>query len=86
MLLAVNHKNQVALWKHISKELINANRSKEGQDTITLHFIPDERLSLANVDAIVDKWRSIVNNQIKRFVVSPSYQKKDRFEHLHEKI
>ena len=74
-LLAVDHKNQVALWKHISRELIDANRSKEGQDTITLHFIPDERLSSANVDAVVDKWRLIANDQIKRLVASPSYQK-----------
>lgn len=74
-LLAVDHKNQVALWKHISRELIDANRSKEGQDTITLHFSPDERLSPANVDAVVDKWRLIANNQIKRFVASPYYQK-----------
>lgn len=75
LLLAVDHKNQVALWKHISRELIDANRSKEGQDTITLHFDPDERLTPTNVDDIVDKWRDIVNDQIKRFVTSPSYQK-----------
>lgn len=75
LLLAVDHKNQIALWKHISRELIDANRSKEGQDTITLHFDPDERLSPTNVNDIVDKWRDIVNDQIKRFVTSPSYQK-----------
>lgn len=75
LLLAVDHKCQVTLWKHISRDLIDANRSKEGQDTITLHFIPDERLSSANVDTVVGKWRSIVNDQIKRFVASPSYQK-----------
>lgn len=74
-LLAVDHKNQVALWKHISRDLIDAYRSKEGQDTITLHFDPDERLSSANVDEIVDKWRDIVKDQIIRFVASPSYQK-----------
>lgn len=75
MLIAVDHKNQVGLWKHISRELIDANRSKEGQDTITLHFVQDERFSSGNVDDIVDKWRSIVNDQIKRFDTSPSYQK-----------
>lgn len=34
LLLAVDHKNQVALWKHISRELIDDNRAKEGHYTM----------------------------------------------------
>lgn len=75
LLLAVDHKNKIVLWKHISNELIEANRGKEDQGTITLHFSREERLTQANADTIVGAWHTIVQNQIKRFTESPSYQK-----------
>lgn len=79
LLLAVDHKSQIVLWKHINTDLIESNRSKEDQGHITLHFGIDETISSANVDQVIKTWRQIVDEQVKRYVSAPSFQQE-----LHE--
>lgn len=56
VLLAVDHSEQLVLWKHISRQLLEDNRDKENQETITLHFSKTERLSQNNVIETIEQW------------------------------
>ena len=58
-LLAVDHSLGKVLYKHISPKLINENRDKEEQDTITLHFTPNEELRNDNIDHVLNEWLTI---------------------------
>jgi len=63
-LLAVDHSQEKVLYKHISPKLLNENRDKEQQDTITLHFTQDEELRKDNIDKVLGNWLSICNNRV----------------------
>lgn len=58
-LLAVDHSLDKVLYKHISPKLIDENRDKEQQDTITLHFTSNEELRNDNIDTVLKEWLSI---------------------------
>ena len=62
-LLAVDHSQNKVLYKYISPKLINENRDKEEQDTITLHFTEKEELRKDNIDIVLKEWLSICNNR-----------------------
>lgn len=62
-LLAVDHSQNKVLYKYISPKLINENRDKEEQDTITLHFTEKEELHKGNIDIVLKEWLSICNNR-----------------------
>lgn len=63
-LLAVDHSYNKVLWKHISHKLLNENRDKENQDTITLHFESSEELRTDNVDETLKTWLKICKSYI----------------------
>lgn len=62
-LLAVDHSQNKILYKYISPKLINENRDKEDQDTITLHFTEEEELHKNNIDIVLKEWLSICNKR-----------------------
>lgn len=62
-LLAVDHSQDKVLYKYISPKLINENRDKEQQETITLHFTQNEELRKDNIDAVLKEWLGICNNR-----------------------
>lgn len=63
-LLAVDHSCNKVLWKHISRELLNENRDKENQTTITLHFGSTEELRADSVDETLTTWLKICKSRI----------------------
>lgn len=52
-LLAVDHSQDKVLYKHISPKLLDENRDKEQQETITLHFKPNEELRKDNIEVVL---------------------------------
>lgn len=66
-LVAVDHKNQIALWKHISRALVQYNSDKAGQGTIIMTFNDSEKLSAANRDKIISQWLQMVAVNIELF-------------------
>lgn len=72
LIMAVDHKNQVVLWKYISRELLDANVDKCDQDTIRLHFNQDERMTSANVEETITIWRDITRQQLKLYNDAPA--------------
>lgn len=54
-LLAVDHSQDKVLYKHISPKLLDENRDKEQQETITLHFKPNEELRKDNIEVDIKK-------------------------------
>ena len=62
-LMAVDHGQKVVLWKYISRSLINENRHKADQETITLHFDDTEKLNERNVTETIAKWKSLFLQQ-----------------------
>ena len=62
-LMAVDHSQNVVLWKYISRPLINENQHKADQDTITLHFDKTEKLTKENVTETIGKWSSLFLRQ-----------------------
>ena len=60
-LLAVDHSQSKVLFKHISYALLEANRSKEKQDSITLHFSNNEELRQDNIQEVLTSWLSTCN-------------------------
>lgn len=62
-LMAVDHSQQVVLWKYISRPLVNANQNKTEQETIMLHFEESERLSRDNIHETIKKWKSLFLQQ-----------------------
>lgn len=71
VLLAVDHEQQLVLWKHISRQLIEENRDKECQETITLHFSEEERLSQNNVMNTITRWRSLSRHDVNVLMNAP---------------
>ena len=63
-LLAVDHSQNKVLYKHISPKLLNENRDKEQQDTITLHFSQNEELREDNIDTVLKDWLSICSSRV----------------------
>lgn len=63
-LLAVDHSQEKVLYKHISPKLLNENRDKEQQETITLHFTQNEELRKDNIDTVLGDWLSIRSNRV----------------------
>ena len=63
-LLAVDHSQDKVLYKHISPKLLNENRDKEQQETITLHFTQNEELRKDNIDNVLEDWLSICSNRV----------------------
>lgn len=63
-LLAVDHSQEKILYKYISHKLINDNRDKEQQETITLHFSEKEELRKDNIDAVLKEWLGICNSRV----------------------
>ena len=63
-LLAVDHSQDKVLYKHISPKLLNENRDKEQQDTITLHFSQNEELRKDNIDTVLKDWFSICSSRV----------------------
>ena len=77
VLLAVDHSNNTVLWKHISRELIEDNRDKEQQKTITLHFAETERLSQANIEETLNQWKLLSQNSVNTLVNAPLISKEN---------
>ena len=63
-LLAVDHSRNKVLYKHISPKLLNENRDKEQQETITLHFSQNEELREDNIDTVLKDWLSICSSRV----------------------
>ena len=63
-LLAVDHSQEKVLYKHISPKLLNENRDKEQQETITLHFTQNEELRRDNIDNVLEDWLSICSSRL----------------------
>lgn len=63
-LLAVDHSQEKVLYKHISPKLLNENRDKEQQETITLHFTQNEELHKDNIDTVLEDWGSICSSRV----------------------
>lgn len=59
LLMAVDHSEQLVLWKYISRKLIHDNLQKQEQETITIHFNSEERLSVSNVKITINKWKTL---------------------------
>lgn len=62
MLLAVDHSEEAVLWKYISRPLIEGNRNKENQETITLHFEDNEIMTASNVGEVLKQWNRLFIN------------------------
>lgn len=62
-LMAVDHSQQTVLWKYISRPLINENRNKENQLTITLHFDDTEKLTKDNITETITRWNLLFLQQ-----------------------
>ena len=71
LLLAVDYTNKFVLWKHISRQLLDDNRDKEQQQTITLHFTEKERLSQDNVRDTLKQWELLSQNVVNTLVNAP---------------
>ena len=63
-LLVVDHSQDKVLYKHISPKLLNENRDKEQQETITLHFTQNEELRRDNIDNVLEDWLSICSSRV----------------------
>lgn len=63
-LLAVDHSQDKVLYKHISSKLLNENRDKEQQETITLHFTKNEELRKDNIDTVLGEWLNICSGRL----------------------
>ena len=63
-LLAVDHSQDKVLYKHISPKLLDENRDKEQQETITLHFKPNEELRKDNIEVVLKDWLSICSSRV----------------------
>ena len=63
-LLAVDHSQDKVLYKHISPKLLNENRDKEQQDTITLHFSQNEELRKDNIETVLKDWLSVCSSRV----------------------
>lgn len=83
-LMAVDHGQKVVLWKYISRPLINANRHKEDQKTITLHFDDTEKLTIENVTETIEKWSSLFLQQ--RSLIIAAEDIKDENEKLRQQL
>lgn len=77
VLLAVDHRERIVLWKHISIQLLDENREKENQETITLSFSEEERMSENNVEDTIQKWRNLAGSNVKTFKSSYANQKEN---------
>lgn len=83
-LMAVDHSQKVVLWKYISRPLINENRHKEEQETITLHFDDTEKLTTENVTETIIKWSSLFLQQ--RDLIANAEDVKDENEKLRKQL
>ena len=63
-LLAVDHSQDKVLYKHISPKLLDENRDKEQQETITLHFKPNEELRKDSIEVVLKDWLSICSSRV----------------------
>lgn len=70
-LIAVDHKEKIALWKYINRSLIQSNIDKASQDTIIITFDDSEKLSAENQDIIISNWEKIVAINIELFAKIP---------------
>lgn len=61
-LLAVDHSQNKVLFKYISHTLLEANRGKENQDSITLHFSNNEELRSDNISEVLISWLNTCNS------------------------
>lgn len=77
VLLAVDHSKQIVLWKHISRQLLEENREKECQETITLHFSEEEQLSKTNIKDTISHWRSLSRNDVNVLMKAPVLSKEN---------
>lgn len=77
VLLAVDHQKRIVLWKHISIQLLDDNRNKENQETITLSFSEEEQMSENNVEDTIQKWRNLAGSNVKIFKSSYANQKEN---------
>lgn len=77
MLLAVDHHEKVVLWKQISIQLLEDNRDKENQETITLSFSEEERMFENNVEETIRKWRNLAESNINIFKSSFANKKEN---------
>ena len=77
VLLAVDHSKQIVLWKHISRQLLEENRDKECQETITLHFSEEEQLSKINIKDTISRWRSLSRNDVNVLMKAPVLSKEN---------
>jgi hypothetical protein len=79
-LMAVDHSQQIVLWKYISRPLIKEYCKKDKEKTITLYFDENERLSKENVIETINKWNSLFLKQ--RSLVANAEEVKDENEKL----
>jgi hypothetical protein len=83
-LMAVDHSQNVVLWKYISRPLINENQHKADQDTITLHFDNTEKLTKDNVSETIGRWSSLFLRQ--RNLIIEAEDVKDENEKLRQQL
>lgn len=77
LLMAVDHRHQTVLWKYISRDLIEANASKEHQKTISLSFSDEERMTSGNVQETIDRWHKIFGRQLKLYNRAPILEREN---------
>ena len=83
-LLAVDHSQNKVLFKYISYKLLNENRDKENQDSITLYFTSDEELKSDNVDKVVSLWKCMCEDKVK--FLDTAFAIKEENDALKEKL
>lgn len=67
LLLAVDHSQNVVLWKYISRQLLSELKSKNKQQTITLHFKEEEKLSYSNIKETIATWNTLFIQEKKTY-------------------
>lgn len=75
ILLAVDHSTNTVLWKHISRSLIEQNIAKCAQESITLHFHGNEKLTKSNVNEVIGVWKTIAKKEIELYNTLPALTK-----------
>lgn len=71
-LIAVDHSRKVALWKYISRSLLQQNTEKDEQGNITLHFDDYEQLNESNLEDTIGRWQTILKAEIELFCAIPN--------------
>lgn len=66
-LIAYDPSRDIALWKHISRQLISLNQDKTDQETIVLNFDETEELCQDNRDDVIQRWSDLIKREVELF-------------------